>query len=139
MHQSEWDSLDVGDIIRHKMASDGMVVQANYRKSGVLITRCQLASNPREWDLISKAERDASVSFEDGSESLDEVPEGFTPHTLIEELRDSFTNRMQNAEYHAEHGNFKERWEGTVMALKVCLAKLEVMERELTAAKVATP
>jgi hypothetical protein len=59
MDENDWQNLDVGDVIRHKMNSaEGYVVQANYLSGGVLITRCQLASNPREWDLVSKAYRD---------------------------------------------------------------------------------
>lgn len=55
MEDEQFESLKEGDVIRHKMGSEGYMVCANYGKSGVVVTRTRLISSPREWDLILKA------------------------------------------------------------------------------------
>ena len=122
MTGDEWKSLSEGDLIRHKMASEAYTVMGNYHRYGVLLARNTLAHNPREWDLVATARYTMNEDLA--------LPRLQTKAELIQELRQSFENRRRNASHHAEHGTYKERWAGVVMALDVCLDKLEAIEDE---------
>jgi hypothetical protein len=48
--------LASGDIIRHKMGGDALVVTANYGKRAIAV-RTYDVTNPSEWILISRGRR----------------------------------------------------------------------------------
>ncbi len=51
MNDKQFRGLQEGDVVRHKLGSQGFVVTGDYGESKI-ITRTQLIHNPREWDLI---------------------------------------------------------------------------------------
>jgi hypothetical protein len=125
MNQTEWDNLSEGDLIRHKMASEAYTVMGNYKRGGVVLSRSTLASNPREWDLVASARYTMNEDLP--------VPALITRTDLIEELRESFSTRLKNAQHHAENSqSFQEFWKGTVSALETSMDKLEALEEAIS-------
>lgn len=51
MTNEEFKALDAGSIIRHKHASESMVVTANYG-THVVAVRTAHVTNPTEWELV---------------------------------------------------------------------------------------
>lgn len=64
MTKEEFTGLTCGDIVRHKVESEAIVVHNNYG-SHVEAVRTFHLTNPDEWDLMFKAEhmRDAEPEF----------------------------------------------------------------------------
>ena len=54
MEGYEFAKLGRGDIIRHKMSAESVLVDGNYG-SHVIAVRTYEVTNPDEWDLIHKA------------------------------------------------------------------------------------
>ena len=56
MNDKEFRELKEGDVVRHKMSSQGFIVTGNYGDRKI-ITRTQFISNPPEWDLVAESGR----------------------------------------------------------------------------------
>lgn len=87
MNDEQFRALKEGDVVRHKIGSQGFIVTSDYGDSKI-ITRTLIISNPREWDLIV-----------DGAVVVDRAePEGMAEHepkegdpemTLRDEIREA--------------------------------------------------
>ena len=53
MKQKEFDTLAIGDIVRHKHSASSVVITQSFGDTKVAV-RTLLVSNPDEWDLMSK-------------------------------------------------------------------------------------
>jgi len=54
MTKAEFENLQPGDIVRHKIGERSFIVTANYGDHVIAVDTTQLA-NPEEWTLIQKA------------------------------------------------------------------------------------
>ena len=55
MTENELSQLQLGDVIRHKHSSEGMVVVENLGDGRVIAVRTTVVTNAHEWDVIQKA------------------------------------------------------------------------------------
>lgn len=54
MEKSEFDSLDVGDLIRAKWSGETYVVVYSAGNNTYVVNRTLTATNPSEWELIMR-------------------------------------------------------------------------------------
>lgn len=54
MEKSEFDSLDIGDLIRAKWNGEAYVVVYSAGNNTYVVNRTLTATNPSEWELIMR-------------------------------------------------------------------------------------
>ena len=66
MDKAEFDSLDIGDLIRARCNGEVYVIVASNGNDTYIVNRTLTATNPSEWELIKRHRQTKEKELSDG-------------------------------------------------------------------------